>query len=269
MNKILSIFIIVFFWVQNLFCQDLIKDISDYEVIYNLQYQKDSLDLNSKQNEKMTLLIGKDYSLFESINNKYNDSLKRSLVENYSDISLAVSQSIKLRKKSRFKFRILKSDNETLVFDSYFSDKFIYQEKEELKWVLTKTTDTISGFNCNLALTTFAGRKYKAWFTSEIPISDGPYKFKGLPGLIVKIEDERKHYVFQLESFESEKQEFEFDTKAGTEVDKKGFYKSYSLFKKNFIAQLSHRGIEFDKSTSRNTKKRVQKSRNNEIEISY
>lgn len=27
----------------------------------------------------------------------------------------------------------------------------------------------------------FAGRKWIAWFTTEIPIQDGPYKFYGLP----------------------------------------------------------------------------------------
>lgn len=165
--------------------------------------------------------------------------------------------------------KIIKNDNKTLVFDSYFSDKFIYEDEEELNWEITKTSDTISGYNCNLAFTTFAGRKYRAWFTSEIPINDGPYKFKGLPGLIVKIEDDKKQYIFQLESLLKKNEKFEFDKNDGIEVSKKEFYNSYNSFKKNFIAQLSQRGVELDKSTSRETQKRVQKSRNNEIEISY
>ena len=48
------------------------------------------------------------------------------------------------------------------------------------------------------AETTFAGRKWYAWFTQEIPFQDGPYKFKGLPGLIIKVEDAKGDYSFDL-----------------------------------------------------------------------
>jgi GLPGLI family protein len=52
-------------------------------------------------------------------------------------------------------------------------------------------------------LVTYAGRDYKAWFTNEIPVSDGPYKFYGLPGLIVEIEDSKKQYTFELVSYKT------------------------------------------------------------------
>lgn len=268
MNKIF-LFSITFTMCQIVNSQEKITDTSNYQAIYNLIYQKDSTNVDSKQNEKMLLLIGEKYSLFESLSTKFNDSLKNALAQNNIDVSIAISKAIANRKKSRFKFKILKSNNETLVYDSYFSDKFIYKDVEELKWEITKTNQTINGYSCTLATTTFANRKYKAWFTSEIPINGGPYKFKGLPGLIIKIEDEQKHYIFELESFQKSKQIFEFDMSKGIKVSKKEFYESYNSFKKNFIAQLSQRGIEFEEKTSREMQKRVQKSKNNEIEISY
>mgnify|MGYP003613018769 CR=1 FL=1 len=37
-----------------------------------------------------------------------------------------------------------------------------------------------------------------AWFTTDLPYQDGPYKFTGLPGLIVKVEDAQGEYSFDL-----------------------------------------------------------------------
>ena len=45
-----------------------------------------------------------------------------------------------------------------------------------------------------LAKTTFKGRNYFAWYSIEIPINSGPYKFNGLPGLVVELFDSKKHY---------------------------------------------------------------------------
>ena len=44
----------------------------------------------------------------------------------------------------------------------------------------------------------FRGRTYKAWYTMEIEIEEGPWKFHGLPGLIVEIADIWDHYHFTL-----------------------------------------------------------------------
>src|SRR5690606_1469092 len=51
---------------------------------------------------------------------------------------------------------------------------------------------------CQRADIRFGGRDWVAWFTTEIPIPDGPYKFCGLPGLIVSIADTQQHWQFDL-----------------------------------------------------------------------
>ncbi len=56
----------------------------------------------------------------------------------------------------------------------------------------------MAGYTCQKATTRYEGRDYVAWFAPKIPISDGPYKFSGLPGLIVEIADTKEYYRFEL-----------------------------------------------------------------------
>ena len=70
------------------------------------------------------------------------------------------------------------------------------------QWTLKDEQQTIHGYHCQKATCRWRGRDYEAWFTSEIPIQRGPWKFGGLPGLIVKISDAKKEYNFELVKLE-------------------------------------------------------------------
>jgi len=72
---------------------------------------------------------------------------------------------------------------------------YIYTEPtENLKWTIASEQKTILGYNCQKATATFRGRDYEAWFTMDIPSKYGPYKFTGLPGLILSLQDNNKEY---------------------------------------------------------------------------
>lgn len=58
----------------------------------------------------------------------------------------------------------------------------------QLNWEIHADTKLITDFVCNKATVNFRGRDYVAWYTKQIPIPAGPYKFSGLPGLILTIE---------------------------------------------------------------------------------
>ena len=81
-----------------------------------------------------------------------------------------------------------------------YSAIYRYDEPDNLfKWtIVNNQKSTIAGYPCQKAITSYSGRTYEAWFTREIPVSEGPYKFYGLPGLIVKISDTRQQYTFEL-----------------------------------------------------------------------
>ena len=70
------------------------------------------------------------------------------------------------------------------------------------QWTLKDEQQVIHGYRCQKATCHWRGRDYEAWFTTEIPIQRGPWKFGGLPGLIVKISDAKKEYNFELVKLE-------------------------------------------------------------------
>ncbi len=75
-------------------------------------------------------------------------------------------------------------------------------------WKIGDETQTIAGYLCQNATCKFRGRDYTAWFTTDIPISNGPWKFGGLPGLILKVYDKDKQYVFECVGIENYKKKY-------------------------------------------------------------
>lgn len=76
-----------------------------------------------------------------------------------------------------------------------------YEEKiPEIKWTFKDSTKTILGMTCFQATCSYRGRDYYAWFTPDIPAMSGPWKFTGLPGLILEIYDSKKEYIFTANS---------------------------------------------------------------------
>ncbi|TXF76257.1 GLPGLI family protein [Chryseobacterium sp.] len=96
-------------------------------------------------------------------------------------------------------------------FTSYVNikDYFIYDKVPKPIWtVLEKETKKILGYNCIKAEAIFRGSKIVAYFTHEIPISAGPFKFFGLPGLILDIRVEGKPYdIWRAESIDVDSKE--------------------------------------------------------------
>lgn len=65
-------------------------------------------------------------------------------------------------------------------------------------WKLTDEKKKVKDLNLQKATTTWGGRNWIAWFTADIPFQEGPYKFHGLPGLIVELFDDQNNYKFEL-----------------------------------------------------------------------
>lgn len=77
------------------------------------------------------------------------------------------------------------------VYDEYGQGESSYYTEPitEIQWNITEdSVKNILGYECIMAETDYHGRHWKAWFTPEIPLAFGPWKLRGLPGMILYAE---------------------------------------------------------------------------------
>lgn len=266
-SKIILLFFII---SLNVFSQKTkIINSGIYKAIYSLEYIRDSTKTTFKKSEKMSLLIGKNLSLFESVNSKFNDSLanhhKKMISEDSSSSDIGMIFSDK--RKTRLSYKIIKKKNQLMVFDKMYIDYYNYEEIVNFRWKITNETKIINSYLCQKAITTFSGRNYIAWFTKEIPIQEGPYKFNGLPGLIVKIHDVKNQYVFTLLSFNEFKKDIVLYENIGLvllnnsvqKVSKKEYYKAITNFKENPVAYMINKtGLVIQEENKQQQRERIE-----------
>lgn len=72
----------------------------------------------------------------------------------------------------------------------------VYSDQVDIDWQITSETIELLGYPCQKATCRFRGRNYVAWFTTQVPLNNGPWKFSGLPGLILKVRDSQGDYIF-------------------------------------------------------------------------
>ena len=175
------------------FSQNKLKGSFNYKITYKQTYKIDSTTTEKPRSELMILYFGEHLSIFSS----RAKTLANPMVIRGNSGHTARSAMTK------FHYEILK-DNRTnkLYFTKQIpkmQDRFYYtQDKELFNWSISEETKLIKGYKVQKATCSFAGRDYIAWFSPEIPIAEGPYKFNGLPGLILEIYDTDKDYVFDF-----------------------------------------------------------------------
>lgn len=176
----------------------------DYLIKYRIQSQIDSTNADFKMEEIATLLIeNKIKSYFYTDNFATKDSVRK-LVSSGKVSAFEVMSNKENLKHTRFNQHIVKDLRKYSVdlFENILTLNYLCAFQPNFQWETQPDTLTINGYLCSKAKGFFGGRNYIAWFTNEIPISDGPYVFFGLPGLIIKIYDDKEHYDFTLISLE-------------------------------------------------------------------
>jgi len=101
------------------------------------------------------------------------------------------------------------NDRENFHFMEVWFDKELLVKEDSLawRWDLKDEVRKIGAFNCQKANIKFRGREYTAWFTNEIPVPFGPWKFQGLSGLILEVYDKDKVFHIVAKKIEIEKRD--------------------------------------------------------------
>src|SRR5690554_3295736 len=180
-----------------------------YVCYYDYFIQQDSTSRTSKTVQEMILQVGEHSSKFTSVSNYYRDSIlfvAQDMEFNEATAQLILPQFVGMPQVILLnRYTIFKNYPERgkFLMNSHLAKDASYQitHSLDMNWVLMDGDTTLLGYHCHRASTTFAGRTYTAWYTPEIPINDGPYKFCGLPGLIIHIEDSRQEHQFVLTGF--------------------------------------------------------------------
>ena len=163
----------------------IISNAQTHRFIYEYQFKSDSLAKEFTK-ENMILDINPDEVKFYPYFFAENDSINKTTNNRNSSWDDALP--------------VLKRNRSTNKNTSYvlLNDLFSIQTEDPINWKLSTETKKVGTYNLQKATTTFGGRNWVAWFNTEINLNEGPYKFRGLPGLIFEIADDQSSFNFNL-----------------------------------------------------------------------
>jgi len=189
------------------------KDVLDrasMKCMYRATQLKDTLDVAFYE-DLLILQIGPQVSKCFSYYTFQNNSLRQTPEGKRQASELfnrALADFHKHRDRNRFLNSFPRSRTVTIVYknhptgaitvtDGLREDQVTYRDTlNAQQWTITDSTREVLGYMCQQATADFRGRHWTAWFATDIPVSDGPWKLGGLPGLILEAYDKGYQYTF-------------------------------------------------------------------------
>lgn len=203
---------ILYFLLITAFCSDLSaqKDSSLLVAHYTLKHIMDTTQPENPVTNRMALYLGNNLSWYTYDRSTSVSSLGPVMVGNISASTIPAGTSMPMSIPSNYLYSnsyMKDRDASKLIYlvmpapsDKLFA---VSENLPEINWTIASDTKDIQGISCQKATGRFKGRDYTAWFSSQIPYSNGPWKLGGLPGLILEAYDTNKEVVFTLTQLET------------------------------------------------------------------
>ncbi|MHA6727528.1 GLPGLI family protein [Chryseobacterium sp. A301] len=166
-----------------------------HRFLYELNIKKNGYE----EKTNMTLDIDKDFVKFYDYEFVLRDSINKATGQT-SEAFSEIDQRL-YRKAGSF-------ENRNMFRQGY--DYYAISSKDKMNWKIENEHKKVDGFELQKATLAFGERQWTAWFCPEIPFQEGPYKFRGLPGLIFEVYDSED--IFHYSMVKSENLAQTYDT---------------------------------------------------------
>ena len=168
---------------------------------YAEKYVRNLRKPNRIHQDEMVLEVSKECSVFYSLWYHKHKHVRDSVLAKGGGIAECLAAEDKLLYPSstqrEYIYKNLPETGRLTHTNVVFADDYIYEDSLSIPtWTIGTEQKTVAGYTCQKATTEFGGRTWTVWFAPELPISDGPWKLCGLPGLILEAQDAEKHYQF-------------------------------------------------------------------------
>ncbi|EJL72727.1 GLPGLI family protein [Chryseobacterium populi] len=154
---------------------------------YELQLKMDSTDTEYQKfnmildiSSKEVKFYGRNLMIADSLNKKFG---------NMDNKHVDMTGQIVKRK-------INTSDHENFINIKF--GYYSFKTTDKINWNMVNETKQTGNYTLQKATATFGGRSWIAWFNKDIPFNEGPFKFRGLPGLIFELYDTKKNFIYNL-----------------------------------------------------------------------
>lgn len=198
--------------------------------IYDYTFVSDSTAKDQSKTEMMYLDVVSKGSEFYSRDKFITDSLvferSKSSTPDYRGIKYGAIPYIVEKSYPDYTIRFI---------NRIYGDDYKVADNRKLNWKISPEKEKIGEFNVQKASLDFGGRKWIAWFAADIPIQDGPYKFHGLPGLIVKISDETHSHIFELKGINKTKENIGWISDRNKKMARNSLSVGTDQYKKVFV----------------------------------
>lgn len=214
-----------------------------------------------KQTDQCVLLVGSQTSLYYSSKFKdFIDVSKTNVLRMQMLDNMPPSHPFSLSAGSS---KIIYSDSNSkkLKITERIMSKTYYYELDNplLDWKIENEKKDFLDYSCQKATAKYRGREWIVWFTTAIPFQEGPWYFKGLPGLILKADDSQGYFTFEATGIEKKTILIEFSNATNKKITQSQFEEIHYSLSKNTELQHKKMSLSF-KNTSADIEDRVKSS---------